>query len=132
MLGSKNCFLYENMMYLFFETLILILFAFNHLFIDNKSLFITFTIRSVGVFLKEQVKVLSSAKRLNWNWLELLEKSFMRIKTNKGTGINPCRTPQSINRRSEIWSLMDTYCFLLDKYDRNQLEAIPETPYEIN
>ena len=112
-------------MYLLFETLTLILFAFNHLPIDNNSLFIIYAIRSVGAFLNEQVKVLSSAKRVNLKNLELFGKSFMKIINNVGT-------PQSSKRRSEFLSLMDTYCSLLDKYDLNQLKAIPRTLYEIN
>ena len=124
--------LYENMMYLLFETLTIILFAFNYLFIDNNSLFIINAIRSVGVFLNEQVNVLSSAKRVNLKNLELFGKSFMKIKNNNGAIIEPCWTPQSIKRRSEMLSLMDKHCSLLDKYDQKKLKAIPRAPYDIN
>ena len=67
-----------------------------------------------------------------WRSLNYLKKSFMKIINNKGPSIDPCQRPQSIHRRSEILSLLDTCCCLSDKYDRNQLKAIPRTQYEIN
>ena len=114
------------MMYLLSETLTLLLFAFDHLFFQNTSLFIRYAIRSVGVFLKEQVKVLSSKNRVILKNLELFGKSFMKIKNKKGPHIKPCETPPSIKRRSEILSLKDTYFSLLDKHDLNQLKARPQ------
>ena len=118
------------MMCLVFKTLIWILFAYNHLIIKNNSLFIIYAQRSVGAFSKEQVKVTSSAKRVNLKNRELYGKSLMKFKNNNGPDIQPCGTSQSIKRRSEMSSLMDTYCSLLDKYNQNQLKAIPRTPYE--
>ena len=63
MLGSENCFIYEILMYLRFETLSLILLAYDHLLIEVESLFIIIPKRSVGVFLYEQVKVLPSNEK---------------------------------------------------------------------
>ena len=70
-------------MYLFFETLTLILFASNYIYVDTNSLFIIYAIRSVDVFLNEEVRVLSSAERVNLKNLEIFGKAFMKIKNNK-------------------------------------------------
>ena len=83
------------------------MFAFNHLFIKINSLFIILVIRSLGVFLNEQVNVLSSMNRVNLKKLEIFRKSFMKIKSNEGPSIDHCRTPQSINRRSDFLSLIN-------------------------
>ena len=49
---------------------------------------------------------------------------------HKGPEIEPCGTPQSIKRLSAILSMKGTFCTPLDKYDLNQIKAIPQTPYE--
>ena len=53
-------------------------------------------------------------------------------KNNKGPNIEPYGTPQSIERRSVFSSLLDTFLSVLDKYDLNQLKAVPQTPLEIS
>ena len=62
--------------------------------------------------------------------VKLFGKPIMKNKNNKGPEIGPCETSESIRQLSEILSLSDTFCSLLDKYDLNQLEAKPLTPYE--
>ena len=79
----------------------------------------------------EQVKVLSSAKRVNFKKPELFGKSFMEIKNNTESSIDPCGTPHSISRRSEILSLKDTYFGLLDKYHTLKLN-FEEGPYGLH
>lgn len=51
-------------------------------------------------------------------------KSLMNNKNNSGPSIEPCGTPHVTVLSVDITLLIETTCFLLVKYERNQLIAL--------
>ena len=107
-----------------------ILFARSQLLSDFKSVF-TFLAMFLFRWLLRLIicsRLVSSAKCLVVEKLMDLCRSLMYTRNNKGPRIEPCGTPCSITFRSESELLIDTYCFLLERYDWNHLFEIPRIP----
>ena len=81
--------------------------------------------RYVG-FLSERAREVSSAKSLG---VQLTDEgtSLIYSKNSNGTTIDPCGTTKLLVNKGEVFSLIDTYCFLF-KNERIKLFAWPRIP----
>ena len=64
------------------------------------------------MLLKLEVKVLSSAKRVNLTKFEHVDKSLMNIRNRRGPSMGPHGTPDVIEQRWEMCPFKDTNCLL--------------------
>ena len=102
------------------------LFVVNHLSTFFSSLFMVYSKRSRLSDLK--YILVSSAKRQNLSFLQTAGKSLMKMRNNSGPKTEPCGTPHITSSTSDDAPFTSTYCFLLVKYDWNQLKGIPLSP----
>ena len=82
------------------------LLTFNQVTNFLSSIFTVFC--SITRSLDSKNMLVSSAKRKNFNFLDMLGKSFMYNKKSKGPKTEPCGTPQDIVFVSEEVLLTDT------------------------
>ena len=87
-----------------------ILLTLNQLDILHNSLFIKLLL--MPFFAN---KVVSSGKRINWNNLLELWRTFTYIRNNNGPSIEPCGTPVEICWWSELTLSKFTYCVLFSR-----------------
>ena len=115
-IGRSNIFfLYETAIWWLLWVLTLILFTFSRWLIVSKFPLIESVMLSIGMFLKLQVEVRSSAKRVNLKKIEHFGKSLMNMRKSRGPSIEPRGTPDLIVESCELWPFNDINCFLSDK-----------------
>ena len=85
----------------------------DNLFIQSQSYNF---LSSVFIFFSKSFKlsdsIVSSAKRKKLSFLEMLGRSLIYIRNNRGSSTEPCGTPHVTYLVSEFTPLIKTNCFL--------------------
>ena len=96
----------------------MILLLTSHLFTGNNSEFTVRATNHSSSFENEHDNVLSSANKVYLKKIIAYSKVIYKNK-KKGPKMEPCGTPWIIVIFSESKLLIETYCFLSDKYEEN-------------